>query len=189
MTIYVRDGNNQKVKDATVTAQFTQRDQYNNEIQKGLYQGQTNKSGKVKFNIYTNDLIPNVPCVIYINARYSDIVTGSTVLEIYPTGKSKIPLLIHIVSDVTLIRRGAIINLTAVGDNLVANNFINHTIWERTCIGDTSNYNKFADVSSASTTWESRVAPPRTTSVQFKVTAYDNLGRIAVAYLTLPYSD
>ena len=76
------------------------------EIQKGLYYRQKNKSGKVKFNIYTNDFITNVECVVYINARYSDIVAGSTILVTYPTGKLKIPLLVHIVSDVTLIKRG-----------------------------------------------------------------------------------
>ena len=147
-------------------------------------------------------MTPNVPCTINIKANYGALpgygallsVSGETNVIVYPTGKIKVPLQAHVVANVSKIIRPQSISLTAVGDNLVGNNYIYRTIWTRNCryTVDDKNYTAtktWADVYSASTTWDSVVAPAGTWCVEFTVVIYDNLGRQTTASMLLPYSD
>jgi len=186
LKVYVMDGTGQKVRDATVNVFVSQES-----IPLGAYSAVTNKKGRAKFSIYTKTMTPNVPCMINIKAYYGALPSWETNVIVYPTGKITTPLQAHVVADVSKIIRPQTILLTAVGDNLVGSNYIYRTIWTRNCItGDGSSYKKtWADVYSASTTWDSIVAPAGTWCVEFKVVIYDNLGRQTTASLILPYSD
>jgi hypothetical protein len=194
LKVYVTDGTGQKVRDAIVNVFVSQASVNNQQIPLGGYSAVTNKKGRAKFSIYTKTMTPNVPCTINIKAYYGALPSGETNVIVYPTGKIKVPLQAHIVADVSKIIRPKSISLTAVGDNLVGNNYIYRTIWTRNCryTVDDKNYTAtktWADVYSASTTWDSVVAPAGTWCVEFTVVIYDNLGRQTTASLILPYSD
>jgi hypothetical protein len=188
LTVYVKDETGKKVKDANINVQVTQLISSTESVNKGNYYGITKKRGTCKFKIDTKSMLPNYACKIDITAVYG-LTSNSIYVLVYPQGKYGVPLQAHLTADVTQIMRGQSITLTVVGDNLLPNNYITRTIWERDCITSSGKHNKkvFADTSSTTVKWDSIIAPAGTNQVSFKVLVQDNLGRETTLNLSLPF--
>ena len=186
LTVYVKDETGKKVKDASVNVQVIQLISSTESVNLGDYYGITKKNGTCKFKLNTKSMLPNYTVKIDITATYGSISNKIYVL-VNPQGKYSVPLLAHLVADATQIMRGQSINLTVIGDNLLPNNYITRTVWERDCISGKHNKKVFADTSSSTVRWDSIIAPIGTTQVNFKVLVQDNLGRETTLNLSLPF--
>jgi len=186
LTVYVKDETGKKVKDASVNVQVTQLISSTESVNLGDYYGITKKKGTCKFKLNTKSMLPNYTVKIDITAKYG-LISNTIYVLVNPQGKYSVPLQAHLIADVTQIMRGQSITLTVIGDNLLPNNYITRTVWERDCISGKHNKKVFADTSSTTVRWDSIIAPLGTTQVNFKVLVQDNLGRETTLNLSLPF--